>query len=109
MRTEDRQALVARLIADYPLFASSTIERWVVRTSAPLESGQRRDSVSSVGRAVRTTLEELSRAGVTTSRELPVAPPAAPGRCHRRAGTSTTISSVSSGRSRAIHRPSLPG
>jgi len=78
MGTVERQALVARLAADFPLFAASTIERWVARAFARYEGARATDRASLAGRAVRATLEELSREDVATSRELPVAPPIVP-------------------------------
>ena len=76
MRSEDRRAVAAELAADFPLFARSTIERWVDREAEKYagEGVQASDSVSLVGGAVRATLEELSRGDVATSRELPLAP-----------------------------------
>jgi hypothetical protein len=72
VRQEDRQALVRELAADFPLFPVSTIERWADRAAAGYEAADEPDPVPLVARAVRATLEELSRAGVTTSQELPL-------------------------------------
>ena len=68
----ERQAVVADLAADFPLFAPSTIDRWLSREIARYEAAQVADIVTLAGRTVRATLEELSRADVTTSRELPL-------------------------------------
>jgi hypothetical protein len=73
VRPEDRQALVGELAADFPLFPVSTIERWADRAAAGYEAARVADPAPLVARAVRATLEELSRAGGTTSRELPLA------------------------------------
>ena len=72
MQQEDRQALVVQLAADFPLFPVSTIERWADRAAAGYEAAHVPDVALLVARAVRATLEELSRSGVTTSQELPV-------------------------------------
>lgn len=72
MRKPEQQELVAELAADFPLFAPATIARWVAHEAARYPS----DAVGlagPVGRAVRATLLELSREGVATADELPVA------------------------------------
>ena len=73
MSGERERALVGRLSAEFPLFAMTTIERWVrheldvcdPRTDACLERAQA---------SVRATLLDLSRASGTTADHLPVAP-----------------------------------
>lgn len=76
MRKRDRHVLVAQLAADFPLFARSTIDRWLAREAARYEGTPAPDGECRAGRAVRTTLEELSREDVATSRELPLTPSA---------------------------------
>jgi hypothetical protein len=73
MRAEDQEALVAELAADFPVFSRSTIARWVSREAARHEAAPAGEVAGLVERAVRTTVAELSRDGVTTSHELPVA------------------------------------
>ena len=72
MTAENRQAVVARLAGDFPLFAASTIDRWLAREIARNDGAP--DAVAEAGRAVRATLEELSREHVATSRQLPLSP-----------------------------------
>jgi hypothetical protein len=75
VREDEQMALVDELAADFPIFARSTIARWVAHESAKYEAAAVPDGGPLVGRAVRTTLQELSREGVATSRDLPVARP----------------------------------
>lgn len=78
MRDDEQQALVDELAADFPIFARSTIARWVAHESARYEAASVPNGGSLVGRAVRTTLQELSSEGVTTSRNLPITPQSPP-------------------------------
>jgi len=73
VRSEDQEVLVDELAAEFPIFARSTIARWVAHESAKYEAAGVADGGPLVGRSVRTTLRELSREGVATSRDLPVA------------------------------------
>lgn len=75
MRDDDQQVLVDRLAGEFPLFARSTIARWVAHESAKYAAARVPDSGPLVARSVRTTLRELSREGVATSHDLPVAGP----------------------------------
>lgn len=75
MRDDEQQALVDELAADFPIFARSTIARWVAHESAKYEAASVPDGGPLVDRAVRTTLQELSRKGVTTSQDLPITSP----------------------------------
>jgi hypothetical protein len=73
VRDDEQQVLVEQLAGDFPIFARSTIARWVAHESAKYEAAQVPDSGPLVARSVRTTLQELSREGVATSHDLPVA------------------------------------
>ena len=66
MRQQDQQELVTRLAAEFTLFAPATIARWVAHEAA-------RSEATAVADHVRATLQELSRDGVTTAEELPLA------------------------------------
>ena len=72
MAAESREAVVARLAGDFPLFAASTIDRWLGREIARHDGAP--DALAVAGGVVRATLDELSREHVATSRQLPLAP-----------------------------------
>jgi hypothetical protein len=75
VRELDQQALVDRLAGEFPVFARSTIVRWVAQEVAKHRAARIADHLPLVEAAVRATMAELSREGVTTSVELPVARP----------------------------------
>jgi hypothetical protein len=75
VREPDQQALVDRLAGEFPIFARSTIVRWVSQEAAKHRAARVGDHLPLVEAAVRSTMAELSREGVTTSVELPVARP----------------------------------
>ena len=62
MRMEDEQVVVKALAGQYPIFAESTIQRWVAGESARYESARIKRFVPVlVQRSVAATLRELSR------------------------------------------------
>jgi len=73
VREQEQQELVTRLAAEFPIFARATIARWVAHEAARYRAADVADHVVPVRRAVRATLQELSREGVATADELPVA------------------------------------
>jgi len=75
MRPEDEQALVSSLSAKYPIFAESTIRRWVANESAKYGSAAIQTYIPMlVGRAVDATLKELARTDGTTIDALTLSP-----------------------------------
>jgi hypothetical protein len=73
VREQEQQELVTRLAAEFPIFARATIARWVAHEAARYRAADVADHAGPVSRSVRATLEELSRQGVATADELPVA------------------------------------
>ena len=68
MRLEDEQALVRSLSAKYPLFAESTIARWVATESLKYDAASIQTYVPMlVRRSVDATLSELSRTEGTSA------------------------------------------
>ena len=75
MRAEDEQALVSSLSAKYPIFAESTIRRWVANEGAKYTSAAIQTYVPMlVRRAVEATLTELARADGTSTDALTLSP-----------------------------------
>jgi hypothetical protein len=74
MWQEDEQALVAGLAAKYPVFAESTIRRWVSQEMAKYRSAAIQIYVPMlVRRSVDATLRELARAEGTSTDALTLA------------------------------------
>jgi hypothetical protein len=68
MRQEDEQALVTQLSKKYPIFAETTIRRWVSNESDKYESATIQTFVPVlVHRSVDATLHELARAEGTSA------------------------------------------
>ncbi len=71
MRTEDEQVVVAALRAKYPIFAETTIRRWVAAESARYEHAKIQTYVPVlVQRSVAATLNELARTEGTSADAL---------------------------------------
>jgi hypothetical protein len=68
MRPDEEEALVATLAAKYPVFAESTIRRWVAQESGRYRSARVQTFVPVlVQRSVDATLSELARAEGTSA------------------------------------------
>ncbi len=75
MRPEDQQALVSSLRAKYPIFAESTVQRWVAKELAKYDSAAIQTYVPMlVRRAVDATLRELARTDGTSTDALTLSP-----------------------------------
>jgi phage terminase Nu1 subunit (DNA packaging protein) len=71
MRSEDEQALVRSLSAKYPLFAESTIARWVAAEILNYRTATIQTYIPMlVRRSVDATLRELSRTEGTSADTL---------------------------------------
>jgi hypothetical protein len=71
MRVEDERSLVAALSAQYPIFAESTIRRWVAGESARYATAKIQIYVPVlVQRSVAATLRELARTEGTSADAL---------------------------------------
>jgi len=74
MRKEDAQSVVAMLAAKYPIFAESTIRRWVDDESGKYNSARIQTYVPVlVQRSVDATLSELARTEGTSSHAVTLA------------------------------------
>jgi hypothetical protein len=79
--TELRHSIVSALAAKYPVFAVSTIERWVSQTIKSFESARITKYVPIlVQRSVDDTLVELARSDGTSTDLLSVSKLTEPGR-----------------------------
>lgn len=68
MRFEDERAVVAALRAKYPVFAETTIRRWVASESARYETAKIQTFVPVlVQRSVDATLHDLARTEGTSA------------------------------------------
>jgi hypothetical protein len=73
MREEEERSVVAMLSARYPIFAVSTIQRWVANESGKYISAKIQKYVPVlVQRSVEATLSELGRSEGTSSNALTV-------------------------------------
>ena len=73
MQTEHERAIVSALAAKYPVFAVSTIERWVAGATDSFESARIKTYIPVlVQRSVDATLSELSRTEGTSADLLTV-------------------------------------
>jgi hypothetical protein len=73
VETEDQRAIVSALAAKYPVFAVSTIERWVAGVTSTFQSARiTRYLPVLVQRTVDATLSELARTEGTSTDLLPV-------------------------------------
>ena len=71
MRQEEERFVVSLLAAKYPIFAVSTIQRWVVNESDKYSSAKIQKYVPVlVQRSVDATLSELARTEGTSSNAL---------------------------------------
>jgi hypothetical protein len=71
MRNEDQQSVVARLAAKYPIFAVTTIQRWVANEAGKYSAAKIQQFIPVlVQRAVDATLRELARPEGTASDAL---------------------------------------
>jgi len=71
VQVRDEQSVVAGLADKYPIFARSTIQRWVVNESRKYTSAKVQTYVPVlVRRSVEATLSELARAEGTSSDAL---------------------------------------
>ena len=71
--TENQRSIVSALADKYPVFAVSTIERWVTETMESFSSARVRSYIPVlVQRSVDATLTELARADGTSTDLLPV-------------------------------------
>ena len=73
MRSEDERSVVAALAAKYPVFAETTIRRWVAGESARYSEAKIQTYVPVlVQRSVDATLHELARTEGTLAEALPL-------------------------------------
>ena len=71
MSEDDERRVVAQLCAEFPIFAESTIRRWVAAESNRYASARIQSYVPVlVTRSVAATLRELARAEGTSSDQL---------------------------------------
>jgi hypothetical protein len=71
MRQEEERSVVAVLSAKYPIFAMSTIQRWVANESGKYTSAKIQKYIPVlVQRSVDATLSELARTEGTSSNAL---------------------------------------
>lgn len=71
MSEDDERRVVTQLCAEFPIFAESTIRRWVAAESSRYASARIKSFVPVlVTRSVAATLRELARAEGTSSDQL---------------------------------------
>jgi len=74
MPQDEERSVVAVLAAKYPIFAETTISRWVANEARKYSSAKvQRYTAILVQRSVDVTLSELSRAEGTSSNALTLA------------------------------------
>jgi hypothetical protein len=77
MRQEEEEALVTGLVEKYPIFAESTIRRWVATESGKYDDAKIQTYVPMlVRRSVDATLSELARTEGTSADSLTLDPTA---------------------------------